>query len=87
MDNRKIITILLGILQYNYLIPPDRLKEENWDIPLTGRRFGLSGFQLAALILEFEKRTGVKIDISKKPMYALANINDIIKASSHPMVQ
>lgn len=82
MNGRELTSILLEILQNNYLISPDKLKEESWDLPLTGSHFGLSGFELAALILEFEKRTGVMIDISEKPMYALASIEDIIKSAS-----
>lgn len=73
--------ILLEILQNDYLIPLDKLKEANWNTPLTGKHFGLSGFELAALILEFEKSTGIKIDINEKPMYALASINDIVKST------
>ncbi len=79
MDVREV---LLEILQKDYLIPLDKLKEENWDTPLTGKHFGLTGFELATLILEFEKRTGVMIDINEKPMYALASINDILKSIS-----
>lgn len=82
MKDRELTTILLEVLENDYLIPPDKLKEENWDFPLTGNHFGLSGFELAALILEFEKRTGTTIDINDKPMYALASINDIIKSAS-----
>lgn len=82
MITKELTTVLLEILKYNYLISPDKLKEENWNTPLTGKRFGLSGFELAALILEFEKRIGVKIHINEKPMYALASINDIIKSAS-----
>jgi len=82
MNDKELTTILLETLENDYLILPDRLKEENWDFPLTGEYFGLSGFELAALILEFEKRIGVMIDISEKPMYALASINDIIKSAS-----
>ncbi|MCQ4922804.1 hypothetical protein NE686_06900 [Tissierella carlieri] len=37
---------------------------------------------MATLILEFEKRTGIMIDINEKPMYALVSINDIIKSIS-----
>ena len=55
MNGRELTSILLEILQNNYLISPDKLKEESWDLPLTGSHFGLSGFELAALILEFEK--------------------------------
>ncbi len=82
MKDRELATILLEILENDYLISPDKLKEENWHLPLTGSHFGLFGFELAALILEFEKRTGTTIDISEKPMYALVSINDIIKSSS-----
>lgn len=80
MGKKELTTILLEVLQNNYLISPDKLKEENWDTPLTGSYFGLSGFELAALILEFEKRTETMIDINGKPMYALASINDIVKS-------
>lgn len=73
--------VLLEILQNEYFIPLDKLKEENWDIPLTGKLFGLTGFELAELILEFEKRTEVQIDIHEKPMYALGSINDIVKSA------
>lgn len=73
--------VLLGILQKDYLIPLDKLREENWDTPLTGKHFGLTGFELAELILEFEKRTEVKIEIHEKPMYALGSINDIVKSA------
>ena len=82
MKDRELNTILLEILENDCLTSPDKLKEENWDLPLTGLHFGLSGFELAALILEFEKRTGTTININDKPMYALASINDIIKSAS-----
>lgn len=77
----KVRETLLEILQKDYLIPLDKLKEENWDTPLTGKHFGLKGFELAELILEFEKRTEVQIDIHEKPMYALGSINDIVKSA------
>lgn len=73
--------VLLEILQNEYFIPLEKLKEENWDTPLTGKLFGLTGFELAELILEFEKRTEVQIDIHEKPMYALGSINDIVKSA------
>lgn len=73
--------VLLEILQERYLIPLDELKKENWNTPLTGKHFGLTGFELAELIFEFEKRTKVKIAIHEKPMYALASINDIVKST------
>ncbi len=82
MDKRELTKILIEILKNNYLISPDKLKEENWITPLTGKHFGLTGFELANLILEFEKRTGVNIDINQIPMYALANIEGIIKSAS-----
>lgn len=77
---KKTTTVLLEILEENYLISPDKLEEENWNIPLTGKYFGLTGFELASLIFEFERKIGINIDISEKPMYALASIEDIIKA-------
>lgn len=73
--------VLLEILQNDYLIPLDKLKEQNWNTPLTGKHFGLTGFELAELILEFEKMTEVQIDIHEKPMYALGSINDIVKST------
>jgi acyl carrier protein len=82
MITKELTTVLLEILEEDYLISHDRLKEEYWDMPLTGKHFRLSGFELAALVLEFEKRTGIMIDINEKPMYALASINDIIKSIS-----
>lgn len=82
MTTKELATVLLEILEKDYFITSDKLKEENWNIPLTGKHFGLSGFQLAVLILEFEKRTGIKIDINEKPMYALASIEGIVKAAS-----
>lgn len=82
MNKSELTTVLIEILKNNYLISPDKLKEENWNTPLTGKHFGLTGFELANLILEFEKRTGVNIDINKKPMYALANIEEIVKSAS-----
>lgn len=82
MSKRELTTVLLEILEDNYLISSGKLKEANWNIPLTGKVFGLSGPQLMALIFEFEKRTGKKIDINEKPMYALASIENIIKSAS-----
>ena len=82
MNRKELTTVLLEILKDNFLISPDKLKEENWNIPLTGEYFGLSGFELTTLILEFEKRVGTVIDINEKPMYALASIEDIIKSAS-----
>lgn len=82
MGERELAKVLLEILEDDFLISPDKLKEENWNIPLTGEYFGLSGFELAALILEFEKRVGTMIDINEKPMYALASIEDIINSTS-----
>lgn len=80
MGMKELTKILLEILQNNYSIASDKLQKENWDTPLIGNHFTLSGFELAALILEFEKRTETMIDIHGKPMYALASINDIIKS-------
>lgn len=82
MDKRELTTVLIEILEDNYLISPNKLKEENWSTPLTGKHFGLTGFEFANLILEFEKRTGVNIDINQKSMYALANIEEIVKSAS-----
>lgn len=82
MITKELTTVLLEILEEDYLISHDRLKEEYWDMALTGKHFRLSGFELATLILEFEKRTGIMIDINEKPMYALACINEIIKSIS-----
>lgn len=76
----NIREVLLNILHERFLIPLDKLNEKNWNIPLTGKLFGLTGFELAELILELEKRIEVQIDIHEKPMYALGSINDIVKS-------
>lgn len=80
MNNIELNKVLINILEDKYFYQMDKLKEEYWDEPLTGNHFGLTGFDLVELILEFEKRTGIVIDINKKPMYALASINGIIKS-------
>ncbi len=53
MKDRELTTILLEILENDCLTSPDKLKEENWDFPLTGIHFGLSGFELGALTLDY----------------------------------
>lgn len=81
MIREELTVVLLEILENNFRFEPNMLQEEYWNIPLTGNRFRLSGFDLAALILEFEKRTGIKVDINSEPMYASGSIEGIVESA------
>lgn len=50
MMREELTKVLLKILENNFWIQPDMLKEENWDIPLTGNYFRLSGLHLPRVV-------------------------------------
>lgn len=71
---------LIAILHDRYKIPLSSLSPEQWDIPLTSRRIGLSGFELAHLFFEIEKIYDKSFDESVLKDYGFCTINNIVKA-------
>jgi hypothetical protein len=76
----KIKEQIITILHDRYNIPLRSLNPGQWDIPLTSREFGLTGFKLAHLFFEIEKIYGKSFEEIILKDYGFCTINNISKA-------
>ena len=56
----------------------DCLQMKNWDTPLTGEPFYLSGIELMYLLFEIEKQFDIRIDSNDLDNYGFCSINNIV---------
>jgi hypothetical protein len=71
---------LITLLHDKYNISLKYLIPDYWDIPLTCREIGLTGFALAHIFFEIEKIYGKSFDESILRGYGFCTINNIAKA-------
>jgi hypothetical protein len=71
---------LITLLHDRYNISLNSLEPGQWDIPLTSRKIGLAGFELAHLFFEIEKIYGKSFKESVLKDYGFCTINNIAKA-------
>jgi hypothetical protein len=71
---------LISILHDRYNTSLSSLGPEQWDIPLTSREIGLSGFALVQLFFEIEKIYGKTFEESILKDYGFSTINNIARA-------
>ncbi len=71
---------LTSLLHDRYNIPLSSLGPEQWDIPLTSKEIGLTGFELANLFFEIEKAYGKRFNETVLKDYGFCTINNILKA-------
>lgn len=71
---------LITILHDRYNRSLRSFGPEQWDIPLTSREIGLSGFELAHLFFEIEKIFGKTFEESMLKDYGFCTINNITRA-------
>jgi hypothetical protein len=71
---------LIALLNTKYQIPLSSFNPDQWDDPLTCRKFGISGFKLAHLFFEVEKIYGKRFEESLLKDYGFCTINNIAKA-------
>lgn len=77
MDEReKVANKLAWILQEVFNRNMEHLLREYPDEPLTGTRWGLTGMDLAILLLEVEKHFDIRINISEMQDYGLLRFED-----------
>jgi hypothetical protein len=71
---------LIALLNNKYQIPLSSLNPDQWDVPITSREIGFSGFELAHLFFEVEKIYGKRFEESVLKDYGFCTINNIAKA-------
>ncbi len=77
-DNRqKIIDKIIHIMVQKLKVNQNLLIVENYDKPLTGTVFNISGLMMTYLFFEIEKSFGIRIDTAKILNYEFNTINDI----------
>ena len=76
----KIKESLITLLHDRYNISRKFLDPENWDIPLTSKEIGMSGFMLTHLFFEIEKVYGRRFEPNTLKDYGFCTINNIVTA-------
>lgn len=76
-NRQSIIEKILNIMEGKLKIDPNLLNAENYNKPLTGNVFNLTGLDLAYLFFEVEKSFGIKIETKKILSYEFNDIQNI----------
>ena len=71
---------LISILNSRYNIPLKSLDSDQWDVPLTSRHLGLTGFMLVQFFFDIEKEYDKRFDASVLENYRFCTINNISHA-------
>lgn len=75
---------IVSLLHKEFCIPYSLLTPEQWDTPLTGKKIGLNGFDMACLLFEVEKMFGKQFEAKVLKDYGFAtikNISEVIQSS------
>lgn len=81
--SNEVIDVMNDILHKKLAVSEDELSRSNWDEPLTGTTFRLSGVDLIYFLLEMEKAFKIRIDeksFSSNGFTTLRKVGTIITA-------
>lgn len=71
---------IVTVLRDRFHLSESVLESSNWDKPLTGRLFNLSGMDLVCLLFELERAFAVRVPEQHLDTYGFCSIENIAEA-------
>jgi hypothetical protein len=78
MKEKGISNSVIEIICNKFHRSDDILDKKNWDQPLSGEPYYLSGAELVYLLFELEIKYNMRIDSNELDNYAFSTINNIV---------
>lgn len=84
-EKDNLINVIIKTIIKVTGVDKEKLKEEYWDLPLTGAWYGLSAIDLIYILFELEKHYRIRISSEHFDEYQFSTIRNICKVMEESM--